>query len=77
MSWITRSAVLRSVYKLFEEGTLSGLSDEQLLERLCLGLRREHSFRSVVPTARPSRVRWSSPAHLPATMLKYRTACHP
>jgi RNA polymerase sigma factor (sigma-70 family) len=47
MSWITRSAVLRSVYKLFEEGTLSGLNDEQLLERF-VAKRDEAAFEALV-----------------------------
>jgi RNA polymerase sigma factor (sigma-70 family) len=44
---ITRSAALRAIYELFEEGTLSGLSDEQLVERF-VARRDETAFEALV-----------------------------
>ena len=47
MTSITRSAVLRPIYELFEQGTLTGLSDEQLVERF-VARRDEAAFEALV-----------------------------
>ena len=47
MTSITHRAVLRPIYELFEQGTLTGLSDEQLVERFT-ATRDETAFEALI-----------------------------
>ena len=47
MSSVTRAAVLRPIYRLWDEGTLAGSSDAQLLERF-VARRDETAFEVLV-----------------------------
>jgi RNA polymerase sigma factor (sigma-70 family) len=47
MTSIVRTAVLRPIYELFEQGTLTGLTDEQLVERFA-ARRDETAFEALI-----------------------------
>ena len=47
MSSVTRSAVVRPIYRLFDEGTLVGSSDAELLERF-VARRDERAFEALI-----------------------------
>ena len=74
MSSVTRGAVLRPIYHLFESGTLVGWSDVQLLDRF-VASRDEAAFESLV--IRHGRSVWRSAVMSCATRMTPRTPSRP